>query len=117
MLTTLTLYRCMRRGFCKPLGGQSVWAARRPLDESPPRNDSSSSNSNDAPSSPRPTVLVSVPLDSNALFQDEAVGAQSTCVCALSYASRALIDCLSFSISLLPPLSLSPFFRSCSFCR
>jgi nicastrin len=77
---------CLRRGFCQPLGGESVWAARRPLvrpDAPDPIVDGNATDSNATDRnaarqrSKRPIVLLSAAMDSQALFQDEAVGARS----------------------------------------
>jgi nicastrin len=66
---------CLRRKFCQPLGGQSVWAARRPLvrpDAPAPDN-----ATDEWLRARRPLVVLSTGFDSNSIFQDVAIGARS----------------------------------------
>ena len=97
----LCLQRCLRRGFCQPLGGQSVWAVRHALRRSSTQSSTSTattattttetsqatsqatseaSERGSGKAATRPLVVLSAALDSNALFQDEAVGAQAEMV-------------------------------------
>jgi nicastrin len=95
---------CLRRGFCQPIGGESVWAARGPLvlpDAPDPVVDGDNSTSESAASrkrSKRPIVLLSAAIDSQSLFQDEAVGARSE-MAALVIALATLDALVSSNVS------------------
>jgi nicastrin len=84
---------CLRREFCQPIGGQSVWAARRPIirpDAPAPVNASA-----EFLRSQRPIVLLSAGFDSNSIFQDVAIGARSDM--APLVVALAVLDALAHS--------------------